>query len=320
MQSFILIISLLAGLVVGANYGDTLLGTGGGVVAPSAGGVTVGNAVTSGTADRVLFEDSANLVAESANLTFDGTTLTVNTLSVSGTGTTTYTGGIDADSVDSNKGYSIADAVVLTATRLGGAVVESSLTSVATLTGGATGAGFTVDLNASSFTCSTCILAGDYAAASIDGDDIASGIAGRSLTLTVGGPDVLDVDAELFTKIFSINVASTSMSTTTEANDNSGVAQHRFAKAVTLTDISCSTDKGTADIDFGERASTTPNSAGTDVLSGNLRCDTNSEASSDFANPSIAEYAVLNLHIPDAEPTGIKPTIIRIHVTYTIDD
>ena len=41
--------------------------------------------------------------------------------------------------------------------------------------------------------------AGDYAAASIDGDDINSNLAGRSLTLTAAAPDTLDSDAELYT-------------------------------------------------------------------------------------------------------------------------
>ena len=43
------------------------------------------------------------------------------------------------------------------------------------------------------------IEAGAYGAATIDGDDIASGLAGRSLTLTAASPDTLDADAELYT-------------------------------------------------------------------------------------------------------------------------
>ena len=38
------------------------------------------------------------------------------------------------------------------------------------------------------------LVAGDYTAASIDGDDINSNIAGTSLTLTAGSPDTFDVD------------------------------------------------------------------------------------------------------------------------------
>ena len=43
------------------------------------------------------------------------------------------------------------------------------------------------------------IEAGAYAAAGIDGDDVNSNIAGRSLTLTAASPDTLDADAELYT-------------------------------------------------------------------------------------------------------------------------
>lgn len=41
--------------------------------------------------------------------------------------------------------------------------------------------------------------AGDYAAGSIDGDDVNPNIAGRSFTLTAGSPDTLDADPELYT-------------------------------------------------------------------------------------------------------------------------
>ena len=47
----------------------------------------------------------------------------------------------------------------------------------------------------------TSVDAGTYAAASIDGDDINSNIAGRSLTLTGASPDTLDADPELYTDV-----------------------------------------------------------------------------------------------------------------------
>jgi hypothetical protein len=45
------------------------------------GGLTVGGAITSGAANRVLYEGAGNLLAESANFTYDGTTLGVATSS-----------------------------------------------------------------------------------------------------------------------------------------------------------------------------------------------------------------------------------------------
>lgn len=44
---------------------------------PGSGGVTIGNAVTGGTANRVLFIDGAGDLADSANLTFDGSAFAV---------------------------------------------------------------------------------------------------------------------------------------------------------------------------------------------------------------------------------------------------
>jgi hypothetical protein len=45
------------------------------------------------------------------------------------------------------------------------------------------------------------VAAGQYAAASIDGDDIASGLAGTGLTLTAASPDTLDCDAASTTAV-----------------------------------------------------------------------------------------------------------------------
>ena len=74
----------------------TCVGGGGG------GGTTVGGAVTSGTANRVLYEDSGNLLAESANLTFDGSLLTTANLIASASstfsGTLSVTGNLYASS------------------------------------------------------------------------------------------------------------------------------------------------------------------------------------------------------------------------------
>jgi hypothetical protein len=76
------------GVTASFYYGDgsflqNVTGSGG-----AASSIGVGNDVDSGTANRVLYENSSNDLAESANLTFDGTTLaagatTVSTLSAS---------------------------------------------------------------------------------------------------------------------------------------------------------------------------------------------------------------------------------------------
>ena len=75
-----------------AFYGDgsNLTNIGGGSLT-----ITIGNTVASGAGNRILYESSANKLAESTNLTFDGTTLTVATLDANG-------GAIDGTTIGAN--------------------------------------------------------------------------------------------------------------------------------------------------------------------------------------------------------------------------
>jgi hypothetical protein len=112
-------------------------------------------------------------------------------------------------------------------------------------------------------------------------------------------------------RILSINLLSP---TTAETN----LVQEKFPAAVTLARVSCSVDSGTSVvIQFDERAEATPNTAGTNVLTGNLTCDTtNGGITTSFTNAGIAANAPLNLQIISS--TG-NPNAVRIHVQYTID-
>jgi hypothetical protein len=92
--------------------------------------------------------------------------------------------------------------------------------------------------------------------------------------------------------------------------------QHKFPSAVTLTRLSCSTNTGTASINFDERAEATPNTAGSNVLSSALVCDTDSQATSTFSDAAIAGNAPLNLQITAASGT---PGVVRIHLEFRID-
>ncbi|MCR4307117.1 MAG: hypothetical protein NUV80_00995 [Candidatus Berkelbacteria bacterium] len=96
--------------------------------------------------------------------------------------------------------------------------------------------GGTLALGANQLTGTASIQAGAYAAASVDGDDIASGIAGRSLTLTAASPDTLDADVELYrdTKCYRIE-------TPVATDDDKSIW---FAKgAFTLTSIWAESDQ-----------------------------------------------------------------------------
>ena len=232
---------------------------------------------------------------ETASSTFDG----AGVLVVVNSGT------LDADGFDLLTGndYEINGASVLTATTLGGAVVGSSLTGVGTVTSGTWNSLFAAGL--------------------IDGDDMNANYAGRSLTETAGSPDTLDADAELYTRIITFSIASSSMSTTTD------VTQHKFSSAITISRISCTTNvgAGTSTINFFERTELEPSSAGTQVVTADLACGANhTNSTTSFDNAGIAADAPLSFEIADAENDigdtgpGSTPVEIRVHVDYTYDD
>jgi len=94
------------------------------------------------------------------------------------------------------------------------------------------------------------------------------------------------------------------------------LAQHKFAAPVTISRVSCSTDTGTATIQLDERVEATPNTAGVDVMSSTLACDTDTEATTGFANATIAADVPLNMQITAVAST---PGVVRVHIDYAID-
>ena len=169
------------------------------------------------------------------------------------------------------------------------------------------------DTTANVFSCDTDpVAAGEYAAASIDGDDIATSLAGDHLTLTAASPDTLDLDANVTNHIVSMILTDP-----TTADD--ALLQHKFASTVTIVRVSCDTDVATSTvtIQFDERVETTPNTSGTDVMTAVLVCDTNNQATTSFANAGIAADAPFSM---DIDATANSPTVVRVHIEYTIDD
>ncbi|KKL49653.1 hypothetical protein LCGC14_2313370, partial [marine sediment metagenome] len=81
----------------------------------------------------------------------------------------------------------------------------------------------------------------------------------------------------------------------TTADDD--MVQWMHGKAVTYTDVDCSTDTGTATIDMDHRVITTPNTVGTDILTGTIICDTNNQADGGFADATIPANVPVNLSI-----------------------
>jgi len=167
--------------------------------------------------------------------------------------------------------------------------------------------------------CTECLDAGVYGAASIDGDDINSNLAGRSLTLTSASPDTLDLDSEIYTFAVAANLVATStadgIATTTEK-----FLSVKIPIASTVTAIDCyAADTGTSTV----KASYTSNpiSAGTQIVSAGTTCGSQALTNvTSFDNSSVGAGNWLNVWVHDAEPTGSRPRIIYFTLTLTKND
>ena len=100
------------------------------------------------------------------------------------------------------------------------------------------------------------------------------------------------------------------------ATNDDGRVQFKFPLNSTLQRVSCSTNTGSITIQLDERGESTPNTAGTDVLSANLACDSDSQITTSFNDAAIAANAVLNM---DVISKSGSPNAVRIHIEYTMD-
>ncbi len=172
------------------------------------------------------------------------------------------------------------------------------------------GSGITVSTSTTALTIASTLGTSVDLSSEVTGTLPISGtalVAGRSLTLST---NTVDADAELYT--FIKNIALTAPTTTDD-----GFVQLKFNSAATITRISCSVDSGSSTIQFDERAESTPNTAGTDVMTAALVCDTDSQVTTSFTNASMAANAVASM---DVDAISGTPGVIRVHVEYTNDD
>ena len=135
-------------------------------------------------------------------------------------------------------------------------------------------------------------------------EDISSGGVGTCVTVSTG---------HVSTALKSASKSVTIDAPTTSATNK---IQWEFPSAITITEVVCSTDTGTVTIQLDERARATPNTAGTNVLTSSLVCDSTSEATTTFTNAGIAADVPLNLQIT---AVASSPGVARIHIQYTID-
>jgi len=106
-----------------------------------------------------------------------------------------------------------------------------------------------------------------------------------------------------------VNATSTPTATTT--------IQRIFYQAITITDISCSTNGANITIGADERTASTPDTLGTDVFNGGtLVCDSNENSTSTFANATIGANALLNF---DLDSLANSTTTLRVGIKYTLD-
>jgi hypothetical protein len=134
-----------------------------------------------------------------------------------------------------------------------------------------------------------------------------SGSGDAQIILASGSIGPAEVVAALKTDSLSFNIFGV-----TTADDG---AQWEAPSAVTITQIDCSTDAGTVDIQFDERVLTTPTTGGTNVMAAALVCDTNNQQQTSFDNAEIAADALLNMDVDAVSGAGQ----VRVHVRYTID-
>ena len=110
------------------------------------------------------------------------------------------------------------------------------------------------------------------------------------------------------TASFTFRIASSTMSTSTR------VAQFRVPVDFDITKVSCVTYGASAAIQLDERVATTPQTAGTNILSAALTCTTSGAATQTFSNRFITQEAFVNLQITNAQPGVARPTMLEVHI------
>ena len=130
-------------------------------------------------------------------------------------------------------------------------------------------------------------------------------LGGVGLTMTSG---VADIDAGVYTRTCDFNIEAP------ESGDD-GVFQCYFPTAATITRVYCSTSVGdTSNVQLYERAEATPNTGVTEMLTADLACDSDGQATTAFADSAVAADKVLALGIQTPFTAGV----LRVHVEYTV--
>jgi len=244
---------------------------------------------------------------------------------------TTFVGALVGNATTASSASDLTGTNIIGATEINDLDVASGGTGAATLTGLLQGNG------TSAFTAITdSITAGQvlrvtgsntYAWGALDladTDAITGDIPDGNLSANVsllgssigsGEVDAGSIDSGELATANKTLVKSITILTPTTGETNK--VQWYWPAAVTLTKVECSVGAATSvTIQLDERAVATPNTAGTDSLTGTLACDVDSQSTTSFSDSAIAAAVPHNLQIVSVSGT---PEVVRIHVTATIN-
>ena len=123
--------------------------------------------------------------------------------------------------------------------------------------------------------------------------------------------------------VLSSDIQTKSFTILTPTAADTNLVQMAFGKAITIVRVYCSTDAGTATMNLDERAEATPNTAGTNVLSADIVCDSGTRTScasgcdvNTITNGTIAINVPLNIQVTSV---ATAPAVVRFHIDYTTD-
>jgi hypothetical protein len=93
---------------------------------------------------------------------------------------------------------------------------------------------------------------------------------------------------------------------------DSGKYQHKLTSNFAITQISCSTDQGTASINLDVRVEALPNVPGTQVLASPLVCNSTTATAPAILSPNVTANSPIAVLISGTSGT---PGVVRIHVS-----
>ena len=160
----------------------------------------------------------------------------------------------------------------------------------------------------------------EIAVETIDGENMNANYAGAHLSETAGSPDTIGAEPSLTTRVVTIPILDPIAAT----HDDRLAFICSGDAGCTITRVWCSTDVGTVNLNFEERTEAAPNSAGVDMLSAALVCNSTTQTScaagcdvNTIQNQPVDQYDPIRLMI---DSVATAPNEVNIHVEYTVTD